>query len=88
MVLTFSHKYTPPQKSSCRIIPTEYSLNAGRRTQTSKKGKRPSTELDRTKILKKGKRERREKEEAGWHQHFREGVVKGGRNPHPRRLPH
>ena len=45
MELTFSHKCIKNKNptSMCRIVLKEYLLNASRRTQTAKKGKKTST---------------------------------------------
>ena len=59
MELIFFQKHQKKKKSTCRMICTEHLLNTGRKPQTSKKDKKTSTCLGRTKGAKKEKREKR-----------------------------
>ena len=64
--------------STCRTILTEHLLNAGSKTQISKKGKKTSTWLERTKGKKK--RERRDKKGLRTGAALLRGAVKEERN--------
>ena len=76
------HKYIKTT-STCRTIPTEHLLNAGRRPQTSQKARKsPQTWVGQK---KKGKTETKEK---GWNLHLWEGAVKEENFPHTREPLH
>ena len=73
---------TIKNKSLCRTVCTEHLRNAGRRPETSKKGRKPSPWPSRTKGGRK-EREREKEKESGRDQNSWQGAVKEERNPHP-----